>query len=163
MARPAALVATSLRDVARGQRVQALLLPRSQDLICKNLMCEHVGSSCACKLALVLERVPDLEEMDLSRNQLRFLPDATFALSRLRRLNVAGNMLETLSPGIARLQELEELNLAHNRLRDVPVDDLLASLPRLQALDVRGNPLTEATRERLMGWKDVQVTMDQES
>ncbi|KAJ0407693.1 hypothetical protein ATCC90586_001875 [Pythium insidiosum] len=160
MTRPAALVATSLRDVARGQRVARLLLPQSQDLICKNLMCEHVGSSCACKLALVLERVPELEEMDLSRNQLRFLPDATFALTRLRRLNVAGNLLETLSPGITRLQQLEVLNLAHNRLTDVPVDELLSSLPRLRELDVSGNPLPESARERLRRWKDVQVTMD---
>ncbi|TMW55184.1 hypothetical protein Poli38472_013946 [Pythium oligandrum] len=151
------VVARSLRDVARGQRVQALLLARSQDLICKNLMCEHVGSSCACKLSLVLERVPELREMDLSGNQLRFLPVSTFALTQLTTLNVAQNHLDVLSPEIAALTNLETLDVSHNRLQELPVD-VLSALPKLSQLTVTGNPLADDDVARLQALRrDIQI------
>ncbi|DBA02945.1 TPA: hypothetical protein N0F65_005972 [Lagenidium giganteum] len=134
-------VARSLKDVARGGAVQALLLPKSQDLMCRNLMCEHVGSSCTCRLALVLDRVPALQRMDLSNNNLRALPDNTFELTALTHLDVSGNVLTTLSPAIAQLQTLQDLDLRHNRLEALPEQALLA-LPHLQRLRIDGNPLS---------------------
>lgn len=132
--------ARSLRDVARGHVVHALLLPSSQDLVCKNMMCEHVGSSCACKLSLVLERLPQLQEMDLSNNQLRFLPESTFQLAQLTRLDLSRNQLTELSASVAQLQQLQVLDLSHNRIVRLPEDALLA-LPKLREIRIAGNPL----------------------
>ncbi|GAB9467706.1 Toll/interleukin receptor [Globisporangium polare] len=132
--------AHSLRDVARGHVVHSLLLPSSQDLVCKNMMCEHVGSSCACKLSLVLERLPQLQEMDLSNNQLRFLPESTFQLAQLARLDLSRNQLTELSASVTQLQQLQVLDLSHNRIKKLPEDALLA-LPMLREVRVDGNPL----------------------
>uniref|UniRef100_K3WPL3 Uncharacterized protein n=1 Tax=Globisporangium ultimum (strain ATCC 200006 / CBS 805.95 / DAOM BR144) TaxID=431595 RepID=K3WPL3_GLOUD len=131
--------ARSLREVARGHAVHSLLLPSSQDLICKNMMCEHVGSSCACKLSLVLERLPQLQEMDLSNNKLRFLPESTFQLTHLMHLNLARNHLTTLSPSVQQLTNLAVLDLRDNRITSLPEDALLM-LPNLKQIRVAGNP-----------------------
>jgi Leucine-rich repeat (LRR) protein len=119
--------------------VHSLLLPSSQDLICKNMMCEHVGSSCACKLSLVLERLPQLQEMDLSNNKLRFLPESTFQLTHLMHLNLARNHLTTLSPSVQQLTNLAVLDLRDNRITSLPEDALLM-LPNLKQIRVAGNP-----------------------
>lgn len=131
--------ARSLREVARGHVVHSLLLPSSKDLICKNMMCEHVGSSCACKLSLVLERLPQLQEMDLSNNKLRFLPESTFQLTQLTHLNLSRNHLTALSPNVQQLTNLEVLDLRNNRITSLPEDALLA-LPQLKEIRVAGNP-----------------------
>lgn len=134
-------VARSLRDVARdGKAVQELLLPNSDDLVCRNIMCEFVGSSCACRLALVLERVPQLERMDLSNNQLRLLPDPVFALTKLTHLDVSQNALTSLSERIQELTALEVLDLRHNQLMQLP-EQALDALPKLREIRVSGNPL----------------------
>lgn len=158
---PQPLVARSLRDVARATgsastAVHELLLSSSQDLICKNMMCEHLGSSCACKLSLVLERLPELQTMDLSNNALRFLPESAFQLTQLTRLDLSRNALTELSPRVAELQELQVLDLSHNRLTHLPADALLA-LPKLRKVRVGGNPvaleasaLPAALREKLI-------------
>lgn len=137
-------VARSYRDVARaGPRVRELLLPRSPDLTCKNLMCEHVGDACACRLALVLERAPALERLDLSRNDLRALPDAAFALARLRELDASHNRLAALPELVAQLQALEVLDLRGNQLERLP-ERALEALPRLREVRVGQNPRLDA-------------------
>lgn len=134
-------VARSLRDVARdGKAVQELLLPKSDDLVCRNIMCEFVGSSCACRLALVLERVPQLERMDLSNNQLRLLPDPVFALTKLTHLDLSQNALTTISERIQELSALEVLDLRQNQLTQLP-EQALDALPQLREIRVSGNPL----------------------
>ncbi|TYZ57665.1 hypothetical protein PybrP1_012518 [[Pythium] brassicae (nom. inval.)] len=101
-------------------------------------MCEHVGDACACRLALVLERVPQLHAMDLSRNQLRALPDSAFQLPHLTRLDVSRNRLTELSPRVAELQALEVLDVRANRLERLPESALLVLL-KLREVRVGGN------------------------
>ncbi|KAG1713268.1 hypothetical protein DVH05_000988 [Phytophthora capsici] len=133
------IVATCLRDIARsGPRVVELQLPKSNDLVCRQLMCEHVGDACACRLALVLERVPRLHALDLSNNQLRELPDAVFALERLQTLNIQRNRLTTLSNDVEKLTELESLDVSYNQLKALPVEQL-ETLSKLKELRIAGN------------------------
>ncbi|RLN97597.1 hypothetical protein BBJ28_00011441 [Nothophytophthora sp. Chile5] len=134
-------VARSFRDVARvGAAVSSLQLPQSPDLVCRNLMCEHVGDACACRLSLVLERVPQLQQLDLSSNALRALPASTFSLQELRQLDASHNQLTTLPDDVAQLQALERLDLRANALQSLPVAALEA-LPRLQELQLARNPV----------------------
>lgn len=136
----AVVVARSYRDVARdGPRVRELLLAKSPDLTCKNLMCEHVGDACACRLALVLERAPALERLDLSHNDLRALPDSAFALARLTHLDASHNRLTALPEHVAQLQALEVLDLRANRLERLP-ERALEALPMLREVRVAQNP-----------------------
>lgn len=135
----APVVATRLRDVARsGARVRELKLSNSPDLVCRQLLCEHVGDACACRLALALDRVPDLAQLDLSQNRLQALPDAVYALASLSTLDVQQNRLTTISSDIAKLTQLQTLDVRHNRLTTLPVDEL-ETLPLLQTLRIRGN------------------------
>ncbi|EGZ22345.1 hypothetical protein PHYSODRAFT_496570 [Phytophthora sojae] len=133
------VLATSLRDIARsGARVEELELSKSGDLICRQLMCEHVGDACACRLALALERVPRLRRLDLSANQLRALPDAVFSLQNLATLDLQQNRLTTLPPEVQQLAQLEALDVSHNQLKTLPVQQL-ETLSKLKTLRVAGN------------------------
>ncbi|CAI5734796.1 unnamed protein product [Peronospora destructor] len=133
------VLATSLRDIARsGVRVVELQLRNSNDLVCHQLLCEFVGNACACRLSLALERVPRLQHLDLSHNQLRALPDAVYALQNLKTLNVQENQLTTLSTDVEKLIELETLDVGYNELKTLPVEQL-ETLTRLKTLRVVGN------------------------
>ncbi|TDH70099.1 hypothetical protein CCR75_008219 [Bremia lactucae] len=132
-------IATCLRDVARhGSCITELQLSKSSDLVCRQLMCEHVGDACSCRLALALERVPHLRHLDLSRNQLRMLPDAVYALQSLKTLNVQQNQLTTLSTHVQNLTQLQTLDMRHNQCKTLPVQQL-ETLERLQTVRIGGN------------------------
>ncbi|KAH8058565.1 hypothetical protein JL722_5782 [Aureococcus anophagefferens] len=67
----ATTMTASLRALAAADPT-SLDLSASEALMCTNLMCEHVGDRCGCKLALWLERrAPSLEALSLRANDLR--------------------------------------------------------------------------------------------
>ncbi|EEY54845.1 uncharacterized protein PITG_08406 [Phytophthora infestans T30-4] len=151
-----AVSATCLRDIARsGARVVKLQLSKSSDLVCRQLMCEHVGDACACRLALTLERVPRLQRLDLSNNQLRDLPDAVYALQSLETLDLQQNRLTSLPTDVHKLTQLETLDIRHNKLETLPVQQL-ETLTKLQTLRVAGNT------ELIQSLKDGQLSMSDE-
>lgn len=85
-------------------------------------------------------RLYNLEELNLSRNQLRSMRNLE-ELILLKRLNFSGNRLEQLDAGLVYLY-LNELNLSHNYL----VQLNLLFLPCLEHLFLNNNRL--ATRSR---------------
>lgn len=112
-------------DVAmpRGVALQALLLARSDDLKCVDIMCQWVGDACACRLARALDRRGEaLRVLDVSGNRLRALPSAVWAMQALEVLDASDN---ALTPA------------------DVPFDDLMDETkdvaPNLKVLNLRGN------------------------
>jgi hypothetical protein len=112
-------------DVAmpRGVALQALLLARSDDLKCVDIMCQWVGDACACRLARALDRRGDaLRVLDISGNRLRALPSAVWTMRALEVLDASDNALTPT---------------------DVPFDDLMDETkdmaPSLKVLNVRGN------------------------
>jgi len=124
-----------------GRALEALLLARSDDLRCVDVMCQYVGDACACRLARALDkRGVDLRVLDISGNRLRALPSVIWGLRRLESLDASDNALT---------------------LRDVPFDDLIANsnemAPSLKYLNVRGNVhLVDALGDR---WREVVDTM----
>ena len=115
---PQHLVATSLSEATRaGKRLRELVLPKSMDLKCVNLMCEKVGTPCICRLARVLALTPEVERLDLSQNELTALPEEVFKLRNLRTLDLSQNRLTTLPPGILQLARLEVLAVDGNPLQ----------------------------------------------
>lgn len=55
------MIARSIREASALKHVRSLLLRRSEDLVCRNMLCEKVGEPCVCRLDLVLSRIPQLQ------------------------------------------------------------------------------------------------------
>ncbi|KAH8556953.1 hypothetical protein BGW37DRAFT_474918 [Umbelopsis sp. PMI_123] len=95
----------------------------------------------------LIESIPEdcisampLEELDLSHNQLKSLPDDFAEGSNLLvNLNLADNQLEALPRSIGLFKDLKSLNLSKNHLTSLPID--LVNLDKLDILDVSENLL----------------------
>jgi hypothetical protein len=128
---------------------------------------------CACRLALSLDRMPALEEVDVRGNRLPVLPDSVWTRPRLRTLLASENELAQLtlpsaapsspsSPSSAAagataaataaaafsLPHLRVLDLSNNRLTLAGLRPLFAlarqgGLPALEELRLAGNPAVE--------------------
>lgn len=125
----------------------ALLLRGHADLRCVNLMCEHVGAGCACRLALSAGRMPRLRFVDVSGAALPALPADLFALPALEALAAADNALPALPPALAAAGGLVALDVSGNRIGSVDWGALLAGGPapaRLRRLVLTDNPLPAA-------------------
>lgn len=96
----------------------SLILSRSEELICKNLMCENVTLPCVCKLERLLQGLGanDLETLDLSYNNLTTLP-----------------------PSLSKMKGLQTLHLQGNKFSNFPLSSL-EPLDSLKYLDVSENP-----------------------
>lgn len=114
-------VARSFREASKLNSITSLDLSSSDSFICKNMMCEYVGGSCICRLALWTHQ-----------NQTK--------LSTLQSLNLANNELVRLPDTIFELKSLEYLDLSHNKLEMLPKN--VTQLSSLTTLDLRGNPLS---------------------
>lgn len=81
-----------------------------------------------------------LQTLDLSHNQLRFLPPQFCQLRELTTLKVDDNQLVCLPFHIGRLSKLRFLSAAHNQLSVLPTDFKKLSL---ENLDLFGNPFIQ--------------------
>ncbi|KAG9402426.1 hypothetical protein AC1031_007039 [Aphanomyces cochlioides] len=138
----ASMIVRSVREAAMHMgAVRELILRQSEDLLCRNLMCERVGDACMCRLSIVLEKLPNLTTLDVSENRLPALPPSVFQLGRLEELVLAKNQLgDDVFKDMHNFQRLRRVDLSNNQLTTVP--STLAELPNLEVIDVRGNPLT---------------------
>lgn len=107
-------------------------------MICKNFMCEKLGSSCVCKFARYMEQndFSALEELNISSNKLATLPIAMF-LPTLIRLDFSNNNLTTLEiEYFARCPKLEYVDASQNvKLKREDWDDKLrATLPAVKEI-----------------------------
>ncbi|GAA0175942.1 scaffold/adaptor protein [Lithospermum erythrorhizon] len=83
-----------------------------------------------------------IENVDLSKKQLRILPEAFFAsLDSIVSLNLSNNSLQAVPELIAGLEKLEELNLSSNELESLPGS--IGLLINLKILNVSRNKLVE--------------------
>ncbi|CAN0304928.1 unnamed protein product, partial [Laminaria digitata] len=85
------VIARSLKDAARlGSATTSLLLRKSEDLVCQNLMCSKLGEACLCRLAVHLSRLSGLRELNVAENDLGILPEPVFELPELEKLDISG-------------------------------------------------------------------------
>ncbi|KAK2632910.1 hypothetical protein EUGRSUZ_L00914 [Eucalyptus grandis] len=79
--------------------------------------------------------MPALEILNLSRTQIKSLPESLFRLSRLKRLFLNHcESLMVLPPKIGKLQQLEVLDLEGTEIMDLPKE--VATLTKLTCLEV---------------------------
>ena len=108
-------------------------LSQAKALTCHNMMCEHVGEPCGCRIAAFLERrsFPKLETLSLRGAGLRAVPDAVLRLPLLRELDLSRNeLLRALPDDLAALESLETLDVTETALEALP--PRLFDLPRLR-------------------------------
>ncbi|XP_012256387.1 protein flightless-1 isoform X2 [Athalia rosae] len=86
-----------------------------------------------------LESLTNLQELDLSQNELPRVPDALYSLPNLRRLNLSDNQITELSTAIDFWQKLETLNLCRNKLTTLPSS--LCKINTLRRLYLNDNEL----------------------
>lgn len=88
------------------------------------------------------EKWRNLQRLDLSTNQLRYLPDDLFyGLSNLERLSLAVSRIRHLPEGIFQgLEELQQLSLNQNQLTALP-SGLFKGLGELTSLNLESNQL----------------------
>ena len=99
-------------------RVVELNLSSSEDLVCKNMMCEKVGDVCVCRLAVwASQSAPsllNLETLNLSQNGLTVLPDSIFEMTTVTKLDISENQLTNIPDAIVRMTGLKYLDLHGN-------------------------------------------------
>jgi Leucine-rich repeat (LRR) protein len=84
----------------------------------------------------------ELEILDLRGNKVSALPPGVDKMHRLRILNLSENSFEVLPfDGLSKLP-LTELSARKNKLSGTLIEDTIDSLPQLQTLDVSMNQLT---------------------
>jgi hypothetical protein len=110
-----------------------------------------------------LGQLTQLQDLDLSGNQLTALPESLGQLTQLRQLNLRDNRLAVVSPleqltqlrtlnlygncltalpaGLRQLTQLQELTLWRNQLAELP--EWIGELAHLQRLDLMENRLTD--------------------
>lgn len=99
-----------------------------------------------------LPRLPKgLEQANFAANAITAVaPDHLEGLSRLQRLNLNSNRLETFRPPVTGLKALEVLCLGYNRLTQLD-RALMRLVPHLSTLVLADNRLSEITRESMQG------------
>ncbi len=88
-----------------------------------------------------IEGAYKLREINLADNKLKHL-EGLIDLRSLENLNAANNVIDDVAD-LAALATLKWLDLSGNKLDDDGIEPLV-DLPKLQRLDVRGNPLKAA-------------------
>lgn len=92
-----------------------------------------------------------LERLDLSDNKIHNFENVFNGLQYLKKLNIAGNMLEIVEVDwFNDLGKLEELDISRNKLNFIPADTL-QPLTSLSNLKVSENPLLERDLSFLLG------------
>ncbi|KAG2430411.1 hypothetical protein HXX76_009936 [Chlamydomonas incerta] len=89
---------------------------------------------------LDLRPLSALTELRLDHNDLRSL-ERVQGLSQVTKLSARANAIASLGDDVASLTSLQVLDLADNRLEAGPWVSVLARLPALRELDLRGNPV----------------------
>ncbi|XP_006863546.1 PREDICTED: platelet glycoprotein Ib alpha chain [Chrysochloris asiatica] len=108
-------------------------------------------------------KLPQLETLVLSHNQLKSLPPLGQALPNLIILDVSFNNLASVSPSVLDgLSQLQQLDLRGNGLRDLS-SGLLAPTPKLQKLNLANNKLAKLPPGLLDGLDDLDTLYLQEN
>jgi Leucine-rich repeat (LRR) protein len=97
---------------------------------------------------------PLLEDLVLTTNLIKKVPDAIGLFTGLKKLNLSANQIESVSPEIGKLQKLEHLSFYKNKLRSIPAE--MFTLKSLHIVDLYYNQLEDL--DPLIGnWSSLEI------
>jgi internalin A len=85
-------------------------------------------------------QLTQLQQLDVSDNQLTALPKSVGQLTQLRQFHVSDNQLTALPESVGQLTQLQQLDVSRNELKALP--ESVGQLTQLQQFDASGNGLT---------------------
>ncbi|PRP81228.1 GAJ protein-like [Planoprotostelium fungivorum] len=100
----------------------------------------------------------DLQELNLSENQLTSFPWEILALTNLQILDLSYNNIRGIPQRIDRLSSLKELNMSHNLIRRIPAS--ISSIQTISTLKLNGNPLEKLNLDVLSTPNLSQLVLD---
>ena len=141
LAAPPQLISHLQQSLNRTPHAQALDLTQSEDLRCRNVVCEKFDEPCLCRISRLASSQPtptqtassscsrragDPCEIDVRAAACRVLE----RLESLESLSLAANDLTSLPPAVFALKQLRTLDISKNCLAEVQPD--IAALESLQ-------------------------------
>lgn len=110
---------------------------RMESHICKNL---NIKGNKLEKFPKAVCQIKTLEKLDLSENRIStFTDDAFNEFENLQELDLSYNELTYLPTSIGKLTKLKKLNLSGNRIGSLPKE--FEQLVSLESLELDGNPI----------------------
>lgn len=86
--------------------------------------------------AAIWQKLPDIEVLDLSHNQIKQIPAGLEQLKQLQQLRLNDNRVTQIKADLAQMPKLRHLDLSKNRLRSLPLFP-----DRLEIIDLSKNKL----------------------
>lgn len=123
-------------DISYNQ-VTSLSSERIEYPKCKNL---NIKGNRLQKFPTTISDVKTLEKLDLSENRISSIEDDAFdGLENLIELDLSFNELTYLPTSLGKLTKLKKLNLSGNKIGSLPKE--FENLTSLESLDFDGNPI----------------------
>ncbi len=154
--RPVTKIALISNNVGGSLPPDLSLLTNLKELVIENRDAVSQFNKLGGDIPAVLSNLPELEVLQLSRNNLRgVIPEQLSKLSNLRILHLDDNDLSGFIPkGLGTLSALEELDLSNNDFSgSIPPE--LGNLETLQHLNLGANALEDAIPPELGNLKNL--------
>jgi uncharacterized protein YjbI with pentapeptide repeats len=103
-------------------------------LLCNLTHLKHLTLS-DCKLSeipICFSSLKQLEELALSSNHFKSIPESIYEMANLKDLDFEGNSLSVISPNIKKLKNLESIGLGRTSIVRLPEE--MVSLPKLKEI-----------------------------
>jgi len=97
------------------------------------------------KLKYNLDELYNLQELNLSFNQIRKIPKEIGQLQNLQELYLSGNIIKEIPKEIGRLNKLQILKLTSNQIKEIPKE--IGQLQNLKELSLGSNQIKEIPKE----------------
>jgi len=113
-----------------------------------------------CVLNQKIDKLSNLELLDLDKNKLLRLPESIGNLKKLKFLCISRNIIETLPSSISKMKELSYIDAWDNPLYILP-DSIIYLQNSLKTLDLRQIPLTKTeyqAMKELLPYTDILFT-----
>lgn len=114
-------------------------LPIDQNIL--NIRSLHIYDSKVTNVGDQIERMKDLERLDLKRNAIEYISPSLGKLVKLKGLYLDNNSLTSLPSEIGSLTNLVAIGLTGNQLTEIPSE--IGKLQRLSELDLSNNKIEE--------------------
>jgi hypothetical protein len=92
------------------------------------------------QLPSAIGKLPELQSLTLSGNELSTLPEELTSLFKLRQLNLASNTFTALPDLLGEISSLQLLDASHNQIDSLPA--FIGKLANLMILDARSNRIS---------------------